>query len=222
MGNLVVTPCFHPQNKKLSSSSSSSSLLPSSAKLIFWQGSTRLLNSKHIAGEILFEYPETMICHADSFFIGHPIPSLDLEDELFQGETYFVLPIDLFSCKTLSVSSLLSFRSHNNDSNNKSTIKFGECPFEYLKDCDGKVLIKVMPEFITRLVNGDRSGNDCCISNKSSFLCSTPELKKHYEMLVKSKDQVWSPKLETILENKVRLRKERKREKAQPQTVSAR
>jgi hypothetical protein len=34
-------------------------------------------------------------------------------------------------------------------------------------------------------------------------------------MLVKSKDQVWSPKLETILENKGRLRKERKREKAQ-------
>ncbi|KAL5065856.1 hypothetical protein RYX36_027593, partial [Vicia faba] len=53
-----------------------------------------------------------------------------------------------------------------------------------------------------RLVDGDRSGNDDCLSSKSSFLCSTPELKKHYEMLVKSKDRVWSPKLETILENK--------------------
>ncbi|WJX37957.1 hypothetical protein P8452_25668 [Trifolium repens] len=216
MGNSVVTPCFHPQNRKLSSSSSSSSLLSStSAKLIFWQGTTRSIDSELTAGEILFEFPETMICHADSFFIGHAIPSLSLDDELVPGEAYFVLPIDLFSCKTLSVSSLLSLKSQNNsDSNKSSTIKFGECPFEYLKDSEGKVLIKVMPEFITRLVNGDR-GNDCCLSSKSSFLCSTPELKKHYEMLVKSKDQVWSPKLETILENKGRLRKERKREKAQ-------
>ncbi|GAU12576.1 hypothetical protein TSUD_131860 [Trifolium subterraneum] len=218
MGNSVVTPCFHPYNRKLSSSSSSASLLSStSAKLIFWQGTTRLIDGELTAGEILFEFPETMICHADSFFIGHAIPSLSLDDELVPGEAYFVLPIDLFSCKTLSVSSLLSLKSsHNNDNSNKSTIKFGEVPFEYLKDSDGKVLIKVMPEFITRLVNGDR-GNDC---SKSSFLCSTPELKKHYEMLVKSKDRVWSPKLETILENKVRLRKERKREKAQ--TVFAR
>ncbi|XP_004513414.1 uncharacterized protein [Cicer arietinum] len=205
MGNSIVTPCFHP-NKKLSSSSMSSS---SSTKLLFWQGTTKSLNGKHIAGEIMIEYPETMICHADSFFIGHPIPSLALDDELMAGEAYFVLPIDFFSCKTLSVSSLLSLRSCNgNDNNdNRSTIKFGECPFEYLKDCDGRVMIKVMPEFITRLVNG---GNDDCSETKSSFLCSTPELKKHYEMLVKSKEQVWSPKLETILENKVRLRKERK------------
>ncbi|KAL5077754.1 hypothetical protein RYX36_016738 [Vicia faba] len=217
MGNSVVTPCFHPQNKKLSSSSSSS-LLSSSAKLIFYQGATRFLNGNHTAGEIFFEFPDTMICHVDSFFIGHPIPSLDSEDELIPGEAYFVVPIDLFSCKTLSVSSLLSLRSYNSSNNNKSTIKFGECPFEYLKDCDGKVLIKVMPEFMMRLVDGDRSGNDDCLSSKSSFLCSTPELKKHYEMLVKSKDRVWSPKLETILENKVRLRKERKK----TQTVSAR
>ncbi|XP_045823732.1 uncharacterized protein LOC123916339 [Trifolium pratense] len=222
MGNSVVTPCFHPYNRKLSSSSSSASLLSStSAKLIFWQGTTRLIDGELTAGEILFEFPETMICHADSFFIGHAIPSLSLDDELVPGEAYFVLPIDLFSCKTLSVSSLLSLKSSHNDNNKSSTIKFGECPFEYLKDSDGKVLIKVMPEFITRLVNGDR-GNDCCLDSKSSFLCSTPELKKHYEMLVKSKDQVWSPKLETILENKVRLRKERKREKAQTSTVFAR
>ena len=48
---------------------------------------------------------------------------------VIQGESYFVLPIDCFTCKTLSVSSLMSFGSHPN----KSTIKFGECAFEYLK-----------------------------------------------------------------------------------------
>ncbi|GAA0151742.1 hypothetical protein LIER_10397 [Lithospermum erythrorhizon] len=35
-------------------------------------------------------------------------------------------------------------------------------------------------------------------------LCSTPELKKHYDHLVGSRGQVWSPRLETILESKSR------------------
>ncbi|KAK7304918.1 hypothetical protein VNO77_42812 [Canavalia gladiata] len=196
MGNVVVTPCFQ-QNKNLSSSSLSSS---SSVKLIFWEGTTRFLKGNHIAGEIMFEFPDKMICHADSFFIGHPIPTLSLEDELRLGQTYFVLSIDCFKCKTLSVSSLLSLGSHPN--NNKSTIKFGECPFEYLKDSDGRVLIKVMPEFITRFISGGKTPS-CPSSN--NFLCNTPELKKHYQLLVKSKDQVWSPKLETISEYKVRF-----------------
>ncbi|XP_061358757.1 uncharacterized protein LOC133302949 [Gastrolobium bilobum] len=198
MGNAVVTPCFQ-QNKNSSSLLSSSS--SSSVKLIFWEGSTRSLKGKHIAGEIMFEFPDKMVCHADSFFIGHPIPSLAIDDELMPGQDYFVLPIDRFSCKTLSASSLLSLGSHHNRSN-KSTIKFGECPFEYLKGSNGRVLIKVTPEFITRLINGDKGPG--CHSN-DSFLCSTPELKKHYQQLVRSKDQVWSPKLETISEYKVRF-----------------
>ncbi|RZB99547.1 hypothetical protein D0Y65_022110 [Glycine soja] len=177
MGNAAVTPCFHPKNSSLSSSS----------KLIFWDGTMRSLKGKHIASEIMFEFPNKVVCHADSFFIGHPIPALALEDELIQGEAYFVLPIDsLITCKTLSVSSLLSLGSHTN---NKSTIKFGECTFEYLKGSNGRVLIKVMPEFITRLIN--RSKRPCCpsINIDNNFLCSTPELRKHYQMLVKPKDQ---------------------------------
>ncbi|KAK7333672.1 hypothetical protein VNO80_30449 [Phaseolus coccineus] len=191
MGNAVVTPCFHQKN-------SPASLL--SSKLIFWDGSTRSLKGKHIAGEIMFEFPDKVVCHADSFFIGHPIPALALEDELMVGEAYFVLPIQLFTCKTLSVSSLLSLGS----SPNKATLKFGECAFEYLKGSNGRVLIKVMPQFITMLIN---RGKRCCPTTTShnNFLCSTPELKKHYQMLVKSKDQVWSPKLETISEYKVRF-----------------
>ncbi|RDX75917.1 hypothetical protein CR513_44153, partial [Mucuna pruriens] len=189
MGNASMTPCFHQKN------SSSSSL--SSLKLIFWDGTMRSLKGKHIAGEIMFEFPNKVVCHADSFFIGHPIPALALEDELMQGETYFVLPVECFTCKTLSLASLLSLGSHPN----KSTIKIGECAFEYLKDSHGRVLIKVMPEFITRLINGGK--RPCCPQDNQNFLCSTPELKKHYQMLVKSKDQVWSPKLETISEHKV-------------------
>ncbi|XP_027345241.1 uncharacterized protein LOC113857486 [Abrus precatorius] len=212
MGNAVVTPCFQ-QNKN--------SLSLSSVKLIFWEGTTRFLKGKHIAGEIMFEFPNKIVCHANSFFIGHPIPTLALEDELMLGQSYFVLPIDFFPCKTLSVSSLLSLGSHPN---NKSSIKFGEFPLEYLKGPNGRVLIKVMPEFITRLISGDKRP---CPPNSNNFLCTTPELKKHYQQLVKSKDQVWSPKLETISEYKVRFSPCRfigleRKEKKKVQLVSTR
>ncbi|KAJ1388033.1 hypothetical protein SESBI_39494 [Sesbania bispinosa] len=183
MGNTVCFQC--------KSNSSSSSV-----KLIFWEGTTRSLKGKHIAGEIMFEFPEMMVCHADSFFIGHPIPALSIDDELMPGQTYFVLPIDRFAIDTLSVSSISSFGSCPN----KSPIKFGKCPFQYLKGSNGRVLIKVMPEFIIGLISGDEKQN-----SGNSFLCSTPELQKHYEQLVKSKDQVWSPKLETISEHRIRF-----------------
>lgn len=188
MGNVVMTPCFqHNTNSS------------SSVKLIFWEGTTRSLKGKHIAGEIMFEFPDMMVCHADSFFIGHPIPALSIDDELMPGQTYFVIPIDLFACHTLSASSIAAFGSCPN---NKSPIKFGACPFEYLKGSNGRVLIKVTPQFIIRLISGDHKENGAA---NSSFLCSTPELQKQYEQLVKSKDQVWSPKLETISEYKVRF-----------------
>ncbi|QCE01587.1 uncharacterized protein LOC114193869 [Vigna unguiculata] len=191
MGNAMKTPCFHPNN------GSSKKLV----KLVFWEGTSRSLKGKHIAGEIMFEFPEMMVCHAESFFIGHPIPVLSIDDELMQGETYFVLPIDRFACSTLSVASISAFGSCPN----KSPIKFGACPFQYLKGSDGRIVIKVMPEFITRLITGGDGAEKESVVGPSSFLCSTPELQKHYEQLVKSKDQVWSPKLETISEYRIRF-----------------
>lgn len=196
MGNIVITPCFQPNTKSSSSSSQ--------VKLIFWEGTSRSIKGKHIAGEIMFEFPDKMVCHADSFFIGHPIPALAIDDELVPGQTYFVLPIDLFACDTLSASTLAALGSCPN----KSPIKFGACTFQYLKGSNGRVLIKVMPEFITNLIKGDHKENNSTNGGSpcsNSFLCSTPELQKHYEQLVRSKDQVWSPKLETISEYKVRF-----------------
>ncbi|EOY32916.1 hypothetical protein QUC31_019205 [Theobroma cacao] len=185
MGN-SISPCFHPNSRSL-------------VKLIFWEGNTRILTGKHIAGEVMFEFPDRMVCHADSFFIGHPIPALGIDDELMPGQTYFVLPLDRFACNVLSASSLAAL----NSSPKPSPINFGDCPFEYIKGSNGRVLIKVVPEFITRLIN--RSREEEIGSPGNSFLCSTPELKKHYEMLVGSKEQVWSPKLETISEYKIRF-----------------
>ncbi|GAV62109.1 DUF4228 domain-containing protein [Cephalotus follicularis] len=187
MGN-AMSPCFQ-QN----------SIHNYSVKLIFYGGTTKIIKGKHIAGQIMFESPESMVCHADSFFIGHPIPILAIDDLLMPGQTYFVLPTHCFASNVLSASSFTALRS----SPKLTPINFGDCPFQYLKGVNGRVLIKVVPEFITRLISRGRERDDD--GSSSSFLCSTPELKKHYDQLVGSKDQVWSPKLETISEYKIRF-----------------
>ncbi|KAK7385905.1 hypothetical protein VNO78_31858 [Psophocarpus tetragonolobus] len=195
MGNAMKTLCFQYSNNSASSKS---------VKLIFWEGTSRSLKGKHIAGEIMFEFPEMMVCHADSFFIGHPIPVLSIDHELMPGQTYFVLPIDRFTTNNLTVASISALGSCPN----KSPIKFGACPFQYLKGSDGRVAIKVTPDFITSLIIHGGKENNIGVGppgSPTSFLCSTPELQKHYEQLVKSKDQVWSPKLETISEYKIRF-----------------
>lgn len=189
MGN-TVSPCLGHNSRS-----------SSSIKLIFWEGPTRILKGRHIAGEIMSEFPDRMVCHADSFFIGHPIPALTIDDELMRGQTYFVLPIDRFACNVLTASSLASFSS----SPKPAPINFGDCPFEYIKGENGRVMMKVVPEFITRLISRGNEEEEGSSSGSNSFLCSTPELKKHYEQLVGSKEQVWSPKLETISEHKIRF-----------------
>ncbi|KAL5565873.1 hypothetical protein UlMin_029037 [Ulmus minor] len=198
MGN-TVSPCLKPSQT-------------SKVKLIFWEGTTKILTGKrHIAGEIMFEFPDKMVCHADSFFIGHHVPALAIDDELISGQTYFVLPIDRFACSVLSASSLAAIASTLSPC--KKNIPFGDSPFEYIKGANGRVLIKVVPEFLIRLImrgnnieiEGSKGGDGGSPNNNGSFLCSTPELQKHYEQLVGSKEQLWSPKLETISEHKIRF-----------------
>ncbi|KAL0435335.1 UNVERIFIED_CONTAM: hypothetical protein Sradi_0241400 [Sesamum radiatum] len=101
--------------------------------------------------------------------------------------------------------------------NNKrgGPVSFKECPFEYLRGSDGRVVIRVVPEFITRLIsrnddhddddNKENIISDGCGNGGNRFLCSTPELQKHYNQLVGCRDQNWSPKLETISEYKIRF-----------------
>ncbi|KAI6685458.1 hypothetical protein NL676_031371 [Syzygium grande] len=199
MGN-AISPCLHPN-----SSSKSQSL-----KLIFWEGTTRTLtgNRPRLAGDIMFECPNMMVLHADSFFLSRPIPLLAVDDELIPGQTYFVLPIDFFSGDTLSSSTIASLCSNPGK---LSLVSFGDSnsPFQYVKGEDGKVMIKVVPEFITRLIVAKNNKDSIACGNvdvagSRGFLCSTPELQKHYDRLVGSKVQVWSPNLETISEYKTR------------------
>lgn len=210
MGN-AVAPCFHPTKNS------------EPVKLIFWEGTTKTLSGsrseKRIAGEIMFEFPDRMVCHADSFFLGRPIPALSIDDELIPGQTYFVLPIDFFppsssSGYTLSASSLAAMGSSSSSSSPKRIpLDFGEDgPFQYVKGEDGRLLMKVSPDFIARIIitkckererddAKDRAGDG---GSTGSLLCSTPELRKQYEQLVGCREQVWSPKLETITEHRIR------------------
>nr|XP_043633093.1 uncharacterized protein LOC122604271 [Erigeron canadensis] len=195
MGNLVDSCCMR-NNESL-------------VNVIYWEGNTKTLmgNKKRIAGEIMFEFPESMVCDADRFFIGHAMPSLDIDDELKPGKTYFVLPLDIFSSHILSVSSISSFVAHNY---RRSPADLKECPLEYIKESNGRVLIKIKSEFMSRhLMNRcgshdhvDQVIKSTCNDLANGNLCSTPELKKEYEQLVRSKDQIWSPNLDTISEAK--------------------
>lgn len=217
MGNtLTLSPCC---GQITSSRNASTALM---VKLIFYGGETRILMTsgdqerKKIAGEIMLEFPDHMVCHADSFFIGRPIPALSIHDELIAGQTYFILPLDCFvsststtSSQVLSVSSLASLGSRAGGGKPAVPVinNFRECPLQYVKSSlDGRILIKVMPEFMIKLImNNNRNLLGQKENENGMMICSTPELKKHYEQLVGcTKVQGnWSPKLETISEYKI-------------------
>ncbi|EEC75280.1 hypothetical protein OsI_11615 [Oryza sativa Indica Group] len=86
-------------------------------------------------------------------------------------------------------------------------------PFEYVKGDDGRTVIKVTPEFIVRSITSSRPIGACAAAGDEvvegggggggAQLCSTPELRKHYEQLVgAARCRAWSPRLETIKERK--------------------
>lgn len=196
MGN-GLSPCLH---------------LPTTAaaavKLVYWGGQTRLLviddDGCSTAGDVAAELPaDHVVCPADSFFVGLPIPVMSPGEELLPGRAYFVLPAERFSCfKVLTAATLASL----SPAPAKVSIAGpGQCPFEYVKGDDGGSLIRVLPGFIEKVIscdNGSRRGNKCCgvVASTTTELCSTPELKRHYAQLVGPRNQPWSPMLETISE----------------------
>ncbi|XP_076920200.1 uncharacterized protein LOC143581261 [Bidens hawaiensis] len=178
MGNLICASCM--TNKG------------SFVKVIYWDGNTKTITGRRrLAGEIMFEFPECMVCDSDRFFIGHTIPALAIDDRLLPGKTYFVLPLDIFSAEILSVSSISSFVSLMHSRTPADHLK--ECPLEYINRSNGSVLIKVNPDFMARHLScrcghGYNQENDATtIHLATSSLCSTPELQKEYEQLVRSK-----------------------------------
>ncbi|KAG1331835.1 hypothetical protein COCNU_02G018030 [Cocos nucifera] len=127
MGN-GLSPCF---------SSSSNNLV----KLVFWGGTTKFLTEKQLAGELMFQFPDCVVCHADSFYIGQPVPVMSIDDELHAGETYFVIPVDRFPCNQILTAVTLASLSPG--PTKPSLASFGQCPFEYVKAADGRTVIKI-------------------------------------------------------------------------------
>lgn len=182
-------------------------------QLVLWGGQTRAAEPGRMAGEVMLEHAGRVVCWADGFRLGRPAPVLAIEDRLQAGRTYLVLPVDRLpqGRDTVTAASLaaLSYDKGGASSSAPSLAGGARSPFEYVKDDDGRTVIKVTQEFIVRTVTGRRppgggpgyeEGNDGC-----GALCSTPELRKHYEQLVgATRGRPWSPRLETINERKRR------------------
>ncbi|KAL6010072.1 hypothetical protein ACLOJK_000503 [Asimina triloba] len=200
MGNALPSCCTLASNTRV--------------KLVFFDGTTKMVTGNVLAGQLLFEYPDQIICHADSFYIGHPIPALAIDDELVRGETYFVLPIDPFANQILTTKLVATAMSPTTAGRSPAAAPLlgspaaahgQQQPFEYIKGSDGRMLIKLSPEFLMRRIlqsSGEGRDEERKMSNCSPLLCSTPELQKHYLQLVAPKELLWSPKLESISEHK--------------------
>jgi hypothetical protein len=200
MGN-GLAPCLH---------------LPAATtvRLVYWGGQQARLVAEDddgrvvTAGDVAAGLPgaDHVVCPADSFFVGLPIPVMSAGEELLPGRTYFVLPAGLFSClKVLTAATLAALSPA--PTTKLALASPGQCPFEYVKGA-GATLIRVLPEFIEKVITCDggvsmrRGGsNKSCGAVVEHGLCSTPELKRHYAQLVGSRNQQWSPRLETISES---------------------
>ncbi|XP_062232540.1 uncharacterized protein LOC133929783 [Phragmites australis] len=178
------------------------------ARLVFWGGSARMADERRstTAGDVTAELTgDHLVCAADSFFIGLPVPALPAGERLLPGRTYFVFPAARFSCRQALTAATLASLS---PSPAKVSLAGGaESPFEYVTGGDGEALIRVTPEFIERVITS--CGGKCGAAEAAATeqLCSTPELKKHYMQLVGARaERPWSPGLETISEAEKRRR----------------
>ncbi|CAN6360279.1 unnamed protein product [Urochloa humidicola] len=160
------------------------------------------------AGDVAAELPDQhLVCAADSFFIGLPVPALPPGERLVAGRTYFVLPAARFSCRQALTAATLAKLSPSPAA--KVPLAGGAAsPFEYVTGADGAPLIRILPEFIEKVITSGGGGGKCGGGAAAEQqLCSTPELRKHYMQLVGARaERPWSPGLETISEAEKRRR----------------
>jgi hypothetical protein len=198
---------------------------PTAVRLVYWGGRSRQLvvtgggddAAVVTAGDVAAELPAPAaghaVCPADAFFVGLPIPAMSPGEELLPGRTYFVLPAARFPClKALTPATLAALSygdggSNGNGKRKQPLFAVAGCPFEHVNGADGGApLIRVLPEFIEKLITCDAAGGRGASANakakdKDAELCSTPELKRHYAQLVGTgRSRPWSPRLETIAE----------------------
>uniref|UniRef100_A0A0E0LPB1 Uncharacterized protein n=1 Tax=Oryza punctata TaxID=4537 RepID=A0A0E0LPB1_ORYPU len=201
------------------------------ARLVLWGGEKRPAAAGRMAGEVMMEHAgRRVVCRADGFQLGRPAPVLAIEDRLEPGATYLVLPVDRLPqgrdvVTAASLAALTYDRARGSTGGGGGGVPLlaggAKSPFEYVKDDGGRTVIKVTEEFIVKAVTGKRpppggggggggggrgdegEGEDA----HGAALCSTPELRKHYEQLVgAARGRPWSPRLETIKERNGRRR----------------
>ncbi|PUZ41046.1 hypothetical protein GQ55_9G471900 [Panicum hallii var. hallii] len=182
------------------------------ARLVLWGGESRAARHGKLAGQVMLDFAGTVVCRADGFYLGRPAPVLAIEDRLLAGATYLVLPVERLpqGYDALTAASLAAL-SYERAAGGGSSIAGGpKSPFEYVKGDDGRTVIKVTPEFLIGAVTSktgaaDREGGGDGEEACAGVLCSTPELRKHYEQLVgAARGRAWSPRLDTIKERKGR------------------
>ncbi|KAL5217583.1 hypothetical protein ABZP36_018267 [Zizania latifolia] len=182
------------------------------ARLVLWGGEARVARHGKQAGHVMLDFTDSVVCRADEFYIGRPAPVLAIEDRLVAGRTYLVLPVDRLpqGYDAITAASLAAL-SYDRATATASIAGGSKSPFEYVKGDDGRTVIKVTPEFIVRTITSSRPPAPLaagCAGEEEACagaLCSTPELRKHYEQLVGSaRGRAWSPRLETIKERKGR------------------
>ncbi|XP_040378542.1 uncharacterized protein LOC121053944 [Oryza brachyantha] len=182
------------------------------ARLVLWGGEARVARHGKLAGQVMLDFTDSVVCRADGFCIGRPAPVLAIEDRLVAGRTYLVLPVDRLpqGYDAVTAASLAAL-SYDRGAGAAASIAGGaKSPFEYVKGDDGRTVIKVTPEFIVRAITSarptyddDDDGEGAGGTAGAGALCSTPELRKHYEQLVgAARSRAWSPRLETIKERK--------------------
>ena len=187
------------------------------ARLVLWGGESRAARHGKLAGQVMLDFAGTVVCRADGFYLGRPAPVLAIEDRLVAGTTYLVLPVERLpqGYDALTAASLAALSYDRAAGGGSSCIAGGpKSPFEYVKGGDGRTVIKVTPEFLIGAVTSraglgskEPGGEDAEAACAGAALCSTPELRKHYEQLVgAARGRAWSPRLDTIKERKGRIR----------------
>lgn len=165
-------------------------------KVIRSDGVVKIYDRPIRACQLMEEFPKHMACRSDCFYIGLKTPALAADDLLLPGDTYFLLPANFFQ-------SALSFAS------------FLQCgrrrpAFEVEKTASGSLRIKVTEEMIFRMQEEEEMA--AAAAERMVRICTTPQLKKDYEMLVGRRYQ-WKPKLDTISEKKSQQKKKNRKKK---------
>lgn len=195
LGHAAQLSSNHPEKRKRESDV---------VKVIKSDGVVDIYRKPIKASELMHQFPDHLVCHSHSFFIGRKIPPVSPQHKLQLGHTYFVLPVHFFQ----TVLSFVTMASSFSSLNTKEFI-LGTCQvFEIRKAPSGGLQVRVSDEFVSKLIrqekqlhnNPQQEQHGGMIQYSQTTICTTTELQKDYTQLVSYRQ--WKPKLETIKESK--------------------